>query len=486
MNKKTVLYFLGPPLLLVPIVAFFDLTLSIGICMLVFLSALTLISLMFFKVEDNKLYTLFFVSLVLHVLVVLFLQYSHFQPFSDGIGDYTIYNSEAQTALASFLGGNFSLSGVSLTTYFPVLIAFVYFFTVPKMLIGVLFAAFLGAITAVLVFLMVKELGGSGKQSFLTGLVTNFYASYMFYGSLLLRDIIIIPLAVFGLWLIIRMAKRFLWVDFFLLYLVLAAEFQLRIYIGYAVLLSFVVCFVFLSVFTLKRKIIYALIIIPILGFLPQISGYGYYGSNFLEQYLNPKTVALYQNLYNPASPLSLSPSVPSSSSSQVALQELQKKVRPSAPVVKPASGYPVISPQPVSKGLDSSFVVNIDKRSPVTFVVSYLKYFCYILLGPFPWQMSSPRQYFAFLETIPWYFLLFFVAKGILGSLKSKNRLIIPLLVFGLSALVALAVYVSNFGIITRIRIPAFISLLCLAPLAFIKKGEEKQKKHVRYSGNY
>ncbi len=471
MNKKTILYFLGLPLLLVPIVAFLDLTLSIGICMLVFLSVLTLILLMCLKVEDNELYFLFFISLLLHMSAVLFLQYSHFQPFSNGIGDYTIYNSEAQTALSSFLGGNFSLSEVSLTTYFPILIAFVYLLTVPNMLIGVLFAAFLGAITAVLVFLIAKELGGSGKQAFLTGLVTNFYASYMFYGSLLLRDIIIIPLAIFGLWLIVRTAKRFSWVEFSLLYLVLAAEFQLRIYIGYAVLLSFAFCFAFLTTLRLKKKIIYAAIMLPLLGFLPQISGYGYYGSNFLIQYLNPKTVALYQNLYNPASPLSLSPNVPSSAS-QIALQELQEKVRPG--VVPPAA---VVNQQSTSRGLGSSFVVNIDKRNPVTFIASYLKYFCYILLGPLPWQMNSLRQYFALLETIPWYFLLFFIAKGTLNSFKSRNKLIIPLLIFSLSALAALAVFISNFGIITRIRIPAFISLLCLVPLAFIKKGGEKQK---------
>jgi hypothetical protein len=32
------------------------------------------------------------------------------------------------------------------------------------------------------------------------------------------------------------------------------------------------------------------------------------------------------------------------------------------------------------------------------------------------------------------------------------------------------LALFITNFGIITRIRIPSFIALLCLIPLAFDK----------------
>jgi hypothetical protein len=493
-NKKLFILGVGPFLLVTVITAIFDIGLSVGLCFVAILSALTVLIFLLLNIRDKNIYILFFVSLFIHLSVVLFLHYSHFQPFSGGVGDYTIYNNEATGLAQNFHNGNFSLKGVYLTTYFSVLIGSIYAIVLPKMIIGVLFAAFLGALTSVFVYLIIKDLGGSNKAAFWVGLIINFYPSYTFYGSLLLRDIIIVPLAIISLFIILKLVKKFSWWKFAVLYVLMAAEIHLRIYIGYSLLITFFLSFLLIGDLKIKKKLIYCIIIIPILGFLPQISGYGYYGSNFLINYLNPKTIALYQNIYNPASPQSLSPDIVaptqinsanskgssgstnfgSSGNTEVGQDNLGQTNDIKNPVDLINSPESFTSS---SIGLNSSFVVEIDSSSAGDFVLSYLKYFLYILLGPLPWHMKYARHFLALAETIPWYILLYFIIKGIIASIENKNKIAYPLIFFSMLVLIILTIFISNFGIITRIRIPAFISLMCLIPLAFIKSKNKKEE---------
>ena len=83
---------------------------------------------------------------------------------------------------------------------------------------------------------------------------------------------------------------------------------------------------------------------------------------------------------------------------------------------------------------------------------------------------MKQPKHFFALPEVIAWWFLLFFIVKGIIKSLKTKYRVILPLVVFSCFVFGVLALFITNFGVTTRIRMPAFISLLCLFPLGFEK----------------
>jgi len=82
------------------------------------------------------------------------------------------------------------------------------------------------------------------------------------------------------------------------------------------------------------------------------------------------------------------------------------------------------------------SLVVKLEFDNPLMFVVNYLKSFVYVLLGPLPWQMKYPRHFLALFETIPWYFLLFFIIKGIVASVKSY-RIAVPLIIFSLGVFV-------------------------------------------------
>jgi len=126
-----------------------------------------------------------------------------------------------------------------------------------------------------------------------------------------------------------------------------------------------------------------------------------------------------------------------------------------------------VVRPDQSGTGSSFSIALRAEFDHPLEFLGNYLKAFVSVVLGPFPFQMRYSRHFFALFEMLPWYFLFFFVIKGILASLK-YNRPPLVLAIFGFGVFAVLTLFINNFGIITRVRIPAFISLLCLIPLGF------------------
>ncbi len=434
----------------ITVIAFFDKTLVVGIIFIGFLTLITFLVLFKIGMKSKALVLLLLIGLLIHFGAVLFIHYAHFQPFSGGLGDYMEYDYQAQEIAQRVHQGNFSLEGLDIGHYYPVIIGYIYAFTLPEMLIGQLFAVWLAAISVLLVYLIVLEIGGSKKQAFLIGLIVAIYPSYLFWGSLLLKDTLVVPLVLGGLLLTLKLIKNFLWRNFVIFYIVLGAVIHFRFYVGYAVLFTFIPCWLLLSKLNLKKKFIYGVIMIFLLGFLPQFSGYGYYGFKPVKQFLNPKTITHYREVaYVPLSS-SVTEEIPTS---KPFFQKLIRKV------------FPNLGKTSGELGTGSTIELKTEIDNPFNFLINYSKSFIYILLGPLPWQIQQYRHLFMLFETIPWYFLLFFVIKGAFITLKRK-RVALPLLVFSIISLGALALYMNNFGLITRIRMPGFIALLCLIPL--------------------
>ncbi len=460
--------FLIPIILGLTIIGFFDKTLAIGFIFIGFLCLITFLVFSKTRIKGKALVLLILITLLIHIGAVLFVHYANFQPFSGGSGDYTVYQERAQEVAQRVRQGNFSLEGVTGHRY-PVIIGYIYVLTTPEMLIGQLFSAWLAVISVLLTYLIVLEINGSKKQAFLIGLIVCLYPSYLFYGSLLLKDTLVIPLTLFGLLLTLKLIKNFSWRNFLFFCIILGAVTHFRFYIGYALLFTFIPCWLLVSKLNLKKKFIYGIIIIIVLGFVPQFLGHGYYGFKSIKGFLNPKTIVHYREIvYAPVSssiveaPEISDPetSVPETSVPETSgLERVFKKI-----VVKI---FPNIEKAPSVNR--SSIEVKTEIEKPSNFLINYSKSFIYVLLGPLPWHIQNYRQLFVLLETIPWYFLLFFVIKGAFITLKQK-RIALPLLVFSIISLGVLALFISNFGIITRIRMPSFIALLCLIPLGFKK----------------
>ena len=443
------------------VIAFFDKVLAVGILFIAFLTVITFLILKRIGFKTKRIYILFLIALLIHLGAVLFLYYADFQPFSGGAGDYSGYNSLAQEISTRLHQGDFSLDGLSIGHYYPIIIGYIYALTLPEILIGQMFNAWLVALLVVFVYLIVLEIGGTEKGAFFAGLIVSVYPSLLFYGSLLLKDALVVLLCSIILLLILKLLKAFSWGKFLIFYIFLSALFHFRIYIGFAALLCFIISWFLFSNLKLRKRLLYVLIMIIVLGFIPQIStGQGYYGINFMKTYLHRKTITYFRELLSAPNP-KISPITESSvvydepSTSEPSTSESFTSEHIDESVDKPI----------IKRGVGSSVTVKTGFENPFTFVKNSLISFSYTLLGPFPWHLRYLRHLFIIPELILWYFSLFFIIKGIR---KPDKAHVFTLVIFSLLVFGALSVFLTNFGITTRIRIPAFISLLCLVPFGF------------------
>jgi len=411
-------------------IAFLDKKLAIGLVLIAFLTGITFLIFNKLNLNTKTIYVLFLIALFIHLAAVLFIYYADFQPFSGSGGDYLLYHRQATEIAQRVQQSDFSLKGLGIGHYYPVIVGYIYALTFPDMLIGQLFGVWLAAISAFFAYLIIIEMGAKKKWAFLTALIISIYPSYLFFGSLLLKDTVVIPLVLAGLWLILKLIKNFSWKKFVIFYILLGAIIHFRFYVGYSVLLTFIFCWLLLSNLKIKKRIIYGLLIIFLLGFLPQFWGYGYYGHKTIEVYLNQEKITFYREVAY------------SSSSASVSI------------------------------GKTSNAETEADNF--FAFPLNCLKSFVYVLIGPLPWHFQSYRQLFVLVEMIPWYFLLFFIGRGIFAVFKSR-RIALLLVVFSVLLMGVLALFITNFGIITRIRIPAFISLICFAPFGINWNSESK-----------
>ncbi len=223
------------------IIALFDGALSVGLLLIIFLTAITFLVLHKVEKRDKILFLLFLTTLFIHLIAVLFIHYAHFQPFGSGsYGDYILYQQQAQEIAQRIHRADFSLQGLGIGHYYPVIIGYIYALTLPEMIIGQLFNVWLSGISVILVYLMVREIGGSKNWAFLTGLIVSIYPSYLFYGSLLLKDGLVVLFALAGLLFLLKLIKNFSLRNFIIFFIILTGLISFRFYIGYVLLFTFI------------------------------------------------------------------------------------------------------------------------------------------------------------------------------------------------------------------------------------------------------
>lgn len=395
--------------------------------------------------KEHKLLSLFIIVFVLHIIAVLAIHFNNVSSFfSGGIGDYIIYDKSATVVAEQFRQGNFSIKKIQslypdiyLNHFYPVILAVAYTVFGPHVLIGELLNAVFCALISVFVYLIVLKLGGGWKWAFAVGIITAVYPSLVLNGSLLLKDALQVCLTTAALLLAIKLIQNFNIRDFLIFYILLFPLTNLRFYCGYAVMLAFGICWVFFAKsIDIKKRIIYAVIIAILFGFVPMFSmGHGYFGLDGLRYFLDKDIINNYRHAIGNG----------------------------------------------VGNGSDLGLKISFD--NPIDFIISYSTGFIYVLFGPFVWQLKYTRHFLTLFEMIPWYFMLYFIVKGIIKCINDKKYSSYVLLVFTVVFLAALAIFdSSNFGLFMRIRIPAFIALLCFLPFGvndnFINKLKIKGRQ--------
>jgi hypothetical protein len=397
----------------------------------------------------RKLMLLLLIGLVIHGSMITVIAVTGFRPTSGG-ADYEGYQAMATEIAWNVWSGNFSLDGVRGGHDFTLIIGGGYALFSPHPAVGAVLVLGLFIVALASVFLLVLELGGSPRIAFIAGLIVCLYPSYLYFGSLLLKDTLIIPLALIALLLCVKICKSFSWPKFLVFFLVLASVIHLRFYIGYAIMFAFLICWFLVAERYKKHLFWQGFLVAALLGCAPMLATfnyYDYYGAGTLWQFATPQQVTLYREV-------SYNPDAPNNESSMPA----------------PGQQIPVNTVGQVPSGFGSSFVVETGlSGGPVNFVTNSLITFFYGWLGPFPWQLRYLHQYVVFLEVVPWYALLAVFFWGMVYRMRRQNLKIlwrekkytaIPILFAGL-AMAALTLFINNYGIILRIRIPMVIAIV-------------------------
>ena len=483
---------------------YFDQALAIGLFFLILLCCATIFLLYGFGVRDKNIYIVFLMGLLVHLGAVLLLYWTGLKPFGGG-ADFTLYDQIARDIADRFSHGNFSLAGLYTDHFFPILIGILYMVTLPSMIVGQLFTVWLSAISILLVYLIVIEIGGTKKTALLASLIVSFYPSYLYFGSVLLKDTVVIPLALAGLWLCLKLAKQFSWPAFLLFFIFLTCLINVRFYIGYALMAAFIIAWPLLSHFPRRKKVIHWIVFVVLLGFSSQIVGNGYYGFNSFKTLVNPEKITYYREVvYSSNPPLNSQPSTPQSTTPQ---PSMPKPTTPQPVISQPTTSEPTtpqpstsepITPEPTTpqpstpqknppkqeiNGSGSNFELETGFNGGASsFLKNSLQSFTYSLLGPFPWQLTQKRQVIGLAETIPWYILIIAFTYGSVSFIK-KNGILpflkfykssLPLLIFSIFTLGALSLFINNYGIIARTRIPAFICLISIICVMFNERLEQ------------
>ncbi len=482
--KKPTWISLAASVYLFCVISYLDKPLAVGLAFLVFLVAVTFLVMRKMGVHDQYVYDIFLIALIIHFFVVLSIYYFNLKPFGGG-ADFEGYNRIAIEIASRLSHGVISMAGLYTDHFFPILMGVIYLLLVPGMIVGQFFVTWLAAISTMLVYLLVREIGGTKKVAFFVGLAAVFYPSYLYFGSVLLKDTMVIPMIFLAMLLIVTLLKKFSWITFFLFFFILTALINLRFYVGYAIIFSLVLSWPLLSSLAIKKRIRYGAVIVLLLGFSPMLLGNGYYGLVSFKTLLNPTKITYYREiLYSNSSPVSSSsvvavntpaPSTPTSpaGSTSTGTTTAPTSITPTPVAAEPAPVTPTPAPSvPIVGGSGSTFNVETGFNHGIfSFVKNSALSFFYSLLGPFPWQFTQKRQVVGLGETLPWYLLIalsvysitrFIKKRGALEFLRA-NKFSLPLLIFAVLAMGALSLYINNYGIIARIRIPMIISFICI-----------------------
>jgi len=103
---------------------------------------------------------------------------------------------------------------------------------------------------------------------------------------------------------------------------------------------------------------------------------------------------------------------------------------------------------------------------------------FTYLMLAPFPWQMTSFRSLITLPEMVVWWCSLPILITGLWFALKVRLRKILPILVFTIMLTLSYSVFQGNVGNAYRQRAQLLIFYFIFTSVGFVLMREKRAEK--------
>lgn len=432
------------------------------------------------KLLTKPLLILFAGALLVFFAVSAVIHYADLYPFGGGQGDQPYYHNAALLISNDIKEGNFTwerafnqlvANDASKHTY-PLFIGALYAVSIPDQFVGKALNIWVASLSILLLYFLAKELGAKEKWAITASVFGIAYPSYLYFNSLLIRESIVAALVLGGVLMMLKLLKEFSWKGFLLFVLLAVLLTHFRFYIGLVLLIAFGLSWMFGSRLEFKTRMSYAVILLPLLGLIPQMFNHGYYGAKEVYYYFHPDQIVNYR-----------------SQSDAVLLKK--KAITGAVPKPEAAPGYeiPVETPResallpwvPRDKtGEPGSALVREPSLAnpiehPVVFARDYAISSASVVLGPSPLSLRFFRQLITLMETVPWLFVFFLSLKGVIGS-KKRLKDTLPLMLVAVGIILLVALFLNTYGTYMRIRIPAFLLLMAISALG-MQSFSEKRK---------
>jgi len=262
-----------------------------------------------------------------------------------------------------------------------------------------------------------------------SALLAALFPAFIVWSGQLLKDGLIVFLLVLAMTMILSLQEKFTVTGLLVLLATIAAVLPLRFYIFYALIAAFAASFV-VGFSTSATALIRNMIIMVLIG-----TGLTYIGvvrtasSNF-DQFGN--------------------------------LEVLQ------------------ISRKDLSSSAESGFGGDIDVSTPAGALSALPVGFLYLMLAPFPWNISSFRAAITEPEILVWWAMIPLMITGIGWSLRNRLVKAVPILMFTFLLSVAYAIFQGNVGTAYRQRTQIQIFLFMFFAVGWTLRKEKKENARI------
>lgn len=295
--------------------------------------------------------------------------------------------------------------------------------------------AVIGAATAPMVYFCAAKMFANKRVAKISAILIAFFPSFIIWSSQLMKDGLIIFLLVLAMTMVLHLQQKISYPALALLIFSLFGIFSLRFYIFYMVVLAVGGSFI-IGVTGSVQSIVRRTVVMILLGLGLTYMGVIRNASVDLERYGN--------------------------------LERIQ------------------ISRQDLAQSAESGYGEDIDVSTTEGAILALPIGFSYLMLAPFPWEMTSFRQAITLPEVLLWWAMMPLLVAGIWYAVRHRLRNSIPVLVFSLMLTLAYSIFQGNVGTAYRQRTQIQVFLFIFIAVGITLHLERKENRKLLKGGRY
>jgi hypothetical protein len=391
------------------------------------------------KIDEQFLIRLFFFGLLARIFVGTMIFVFHQQSFFGG--DALTYDTFGFALMKTWEGDTsyqylvdlFTGGGAGSGWGMLYVVGVIYRIVGRNMLATQYVNSVLGAATAPLAYMMSMELFPNKRVARVCAVLTAFYPSLVLWTSQGMKDGPIIFLLAVSMLATLKLGNRFSYKYVTALALALCGLITLRFYVFYIIVLSITAAFIMGRRQLTAQSFMRQFIIMCVVGSVLAYFGVSRYAGQQYETYGNLK---------------------------QLQLMHLD-----------------------ASQSAQSGFGQDIDVSTPEGVLTAIPVGMTYLILAPFPWQLTSLRQMITLPEMVVWWASLPLLVLGLWFAVKHRIREVAPILIFTTLLTITYSIMMGNVGTAYRQRAQLLIFYFIFVGIGFVlmkEKREERSRKRI------